>query len=166
MTVTAKVCLVGDFGVGKTSLVQRFVKQAFSEHYQTTVGVTIETKSIALADGRDAKLVIWDIAGSDVIDTVKQSYLRGAAGLVFVVDGTRAGTLEAVQRLDTEARALLPDAASVFLFNKHDLVDEWEIHETDREALTRGRPGFLTSARTGAHVEAAFAALAERLFTA
>lgn len=166
MTITAKVCLVGDFGVGKTSLVQRFVNQAFSDKYQTTVGVTIETKTLALADGRDVKLVIWDIAGSDVIDTVKQNYLRGAAGLLFVVDGTRAETLEAAARLDANARTLLPRAPGVFLFNKCDLLDDWEVDEAGRASLADGRDAFLTSARTGEHVEDAFAALAARLFPA
>ncbi len=161
--VTAKVCLVGDFGVGKTSLVKRFVHQAFSERYQTTVGVTIETTELALAADRTCKLIIWDIAGSGTIDSVKQSYLRGAAGLLFVADGTRAETLDTAQGLERQARELLGEVPAVYLLNKCDLQEQWEIAPATASALESGASVFRTSALSGDNVEAAFHALAASL---
>lgn len=148
--------MLGEFGVGKTSLVGRFVRQAFSEHYQTTVGVTIETKLVATGSG-EVKLVIWDIAGSNAISPVTQAYLRGAAGLLFVADGTRRGTLSSVSDLREQSTALLGAVPAVGLINKHDLRDAWEIDSTDLAALhAQSVPTMLTSAKTGEHVEEAF----------
>jgi len=89
-----KVCLLGDFGVGKTSLVRRVVKNEFSEKYLTTVGVKMDTKLITVNDELAVKLIIWDIAGEGCLKKVAQTYLRGAAGFLLVVDGTRSSTLD------------------------------------------------------------------------
>ncbi len=161
MSVTAaKICLVGDFGVGKTSLVNRFVKQAFSERYQTTVGVTIETLEVRLDANAAVKLIIWDIAGSNVIDTVKKTYLRGAAGLLFVADGTRRATFDAVLSLEQEALAVTGAVPCAILLNKRDLTDHWELEPACIEQLAGRWPVFETSARTGVGVETAFTSLA------
>ena len=70
--LTRKICMIGDFAVGKTSLVSRYVRQTFSEAYQTTIGVKIDSKIIQLPSGDDLKLVLWDIAGSNALSTVEQ----------------------------------------------------------------------------------------------
>ncbi|MBT8446156.1 MAG: GTP-binding protein [Gammaproteobacteria bacterium] len=160
---TRKICLLGDFGVGKTSLVKRFVKQAFAESYQTTVGVTIETKLVSCETG-EVKLVIWDIAGSNEISPVTQAYLRGAAGLLFVADGTRRSTLASVQELRRQSTELLGAVPALCLVNKLDLADAWEIDGADLDALAgAAMPALRTSARTGEHVEDAFRRLADAM---
>ena len=83
-----KVCLVGDFAVGKTSLVARFVNHTFSDRYLTTVGVSIKTKIIERAPVGKLKLIIWDIAGEDKFSRAAERYLHGAHGLLVVADGT------------------------------------------------------------------------------
>ena len=87
-----KICLIGDFAVGKTSLVKRYVDQVFSEDYTTTVGVSIVTKEVQLDRDSMVKLIIWDIAGADKLTTVSHAYLQGANGYVLVADGTRRQT--------------------------------------------------------------------------
>lgn len=156
---TAKVCLVGDFGVGKTSLVQRFVHQAFSRDYQTTLGVTIETLTLTLPGDTVLKLIIWDIAGSDEMDSVRRTYLQGAEGLVLVADGTRSATLDTALSLGSSAGALLGAPPAVLLLNKHDRTDDWAVDEQAVAAGTRA-PVFCTSALSGAGVSTAFEALA------
>lgn len=84
-----KICLLGDFAVGKTSLVSRFVRNTFSEKYLTTVGVKVDSRALELADGRALKLVVWDLAGKSELDSMNRSYIRGASGLMLVADGTR-----------------------------------------------------------------------------
>ena len=74
-----KICMVGACGVGKTSLVRRFVESIFDESYQTTIGVKIDKKLLEL-DGREVTLVIWDLAGEDEFAQVREAHLRGAAG--------------------------------------------------------------------------------------
>ena len=162
-TATArKVCLLGDFGVGKTSLVARFVRNTYSDKYLTTVGVKVDSKLVERPGGA-IKLVIWDIAGKSGLDLLNQSYLKGASGLMLVCDGTREPTLRSALYLLMQARSTLGDPKAVLLVNKLDLVDKWEILPHTVAGLRETMPVFETSARTGDGVEAAFAALAELL---
>ena len=163
MTETArKICLLGDFGVGKTSLVSRFVRNTYSDKYLTTVGVKVDSKLVEV-DGRTTKLVIWDIAGKSTLDLLNQTYLRGATGLILVADGTREPTLRSALYLQMQARGVIGDAAAVMLVNKLDLVDRWEVAPTTLAELRKAMPVYETSAKTGDGVEAAFAALAKGL---
>lgn len=155
-----KICMLGAFAVGKTSLVRRFVHTIFSDTYQTTVGVNIEKKEVVVGDKR-ADLIIWDLHGEDDFQTVRMSYLRGASGCIYVVDGTRKNTLEIVSRLYERANEAIGSVPVVFLVNKHDLKDSWEVTQEVLEALKKmGNPVFETSAKTGMHVETAFQYLA------
>ena len=158
-----KVCMLGDFGVGKTSLVARFVRNTFSDQCLTTVGVKVDSKEVVLASGIPLKLVVWDIAGRSALDALNQSYLRGASGLLLIADGTREATLRAALDLLLQSRAVLPDAHAVLLVNKLDMVDRWEVAPATLAELRRSLPVFETSARFGDGVEQAFAQLAERL---
>ena len=87
-----KICMLGGFAVGKTSLVRRFVQSIFSDTYLTTVGVKIDKKSVALPD-KTVDLILWDLAGEDDIGSFRVSNVRGATGLVLVVDGKPAPLL-------------------------------------------------------------------------
>ncbi|HNR91403.1 MAG TPA: Rab family GTPase [Dokdonella sp.] len=158
-----KVCMLGDFGVGKTSLVARFVRNTFSEQYLTTVGAKVDSKEVALPSGDVLKLVVWDIAGKSALDALNMNYLRGASGLLLVADGTREATLRVALDLLMQSRDLLPGAEVVLLVNKLDIIDRWEVAPTTLAELRRSLPVFETSARFGDGVEAAFAELARRL---
>jgi small GTP-binding protein len=155
--------MLGDFGVGKTSLVSRFVHSTFSDKYLTTIGVKVDTKEVAL-DGRGVcKLVIWDIAGRSHLDALNMTYLRGASALLLVADGTRERSLNTALDLLMQSRTLLPDAAVVLAVNKLDLVERWEVAPSALAELRRSLPVHETSARSGEGVEAAFADIATRL---
>lgn len=160
--IKKKVCLVGAYAVGKTSLVSRFVSGIFSEDYLTTVGVKIDRREVEV-DGRKVLLMVWDLAGRDEFQSVRKSYLQGAAGIVYVADGTRRETLDAVREEMTEIAARFPGTPGVLLLNKRDLVDEWEL---DEESLAEFRDEDLlvmeTSAKTGERVAEAFAHLARK----
>ncbi len=170
--VTRKICIIGDFAVGKTSTVARFVHSVFSEKYLTTVGVKIDTRILTTSRDTELKMVIWDIAGTDRFSAVEFSYLRGASGYLVIADGTRIHTLDVAERLVEEARERYGATPIVYLINKSDLEDEWEV--TD-ERLVQLRDGasdgagdgsgavFITSAKTGANVDAAMHALADML---
>ena len=83
VTVQRKICMLGGFSVGKTSLVKRYVQSIFSESYLTTVGVKIDKKTVTLVD-REVHLILWDLAGEDDMSSLRMSYLRGSAGYVLV----------------------------------------------------------------------------------
>ena len=86
-----KVCMVGLFATGKTSMVQRFVHSRFSDRYLSTVGVKIDRKEVEV-DGAAVTFMLWDLAGRDGFEDITPSYLRGSHGILYVADGTRPET--------------------------------------------------------------------------
>jgi small GTP-binding protein len=158
-----KVCLLGGFGVGKTSLVRRYVQSIFSDAYLTTVGVKIEKKMVNVG-AEEVALILWDIAGEDDITGIRMSYLRGAAGYFLVVDVTRGETLNVAKSIQARVTKEIGSIPFLFLFNKTDLKENWDIPEQSAEDLTdAGHVVLRTSAKTGEGVEEAFEVLAKRL---
>ncbi len=159
-----KICVLGDFGVGKTSLVGRFVKNEFSDKYLTTVGVKMDTKLVKVDDTVSIKLILWDIAGENSFKRLSKMYLRGAAGFLLVLDGTRMSTLDAALDIKQAILAQQGDIPFVVFVNKVDLKDQWEIKNKDLARLQAEESQlFLTSAKNGEQVEEAFGLLSQLL---
>jgi len=164
MTEKFKICLIGATAVGKTSLVARLVSSIFQERYATTIGVKIETRRVERG-GRAVNLVIWDLSGEDEFQSVQPSYLRGAAGYLIVIDGTRHATVDTAVLLEAKARATTGDAPFVVVLNKADLVASWDIDARTLESLERRRWSLVrTSAKTGEGVDEAFNKLVDAIF--
>ena len=158
-----KICLMGAFAVGKTSLVARFVRSIFAEKYHTTLGVKIDKKIVATAHG-EVMLMIWDLAGEDEFIGVDLEYMRGAAGYLVVADGRRRSSLERAVALQARICERLGPVPFILLINKVDLEESWEIEDADLEELSvRGWRILRTSAKSGQGVEAAFISLAASL---
>lgn len=158
--VQKKICMVGVFATGKTCLVQRFVHSIFSPRYLSTVGVKIDRKEVSV-HGEPVTLLLWDLEGRDGNHDVNPSYVRGAHGLIFVVDGTRRETFEQAFEIRDAITSQVGEIPCVFAFNKSDLVDEWKLTVADEESVnTRGLHGVRTSAKAGTGVEEAFQWLA------
>ena len=158
--IQRKVCMLGAFAAGKTSLVSRFVRNTFSEKYLTTVGVRIERKTVRGGDSVESDLVLWDLHGEDEFQSVRTAYLRGSSGCILVVDRTRPATLQAAIRLHHEVRATLGEVPCIYALNKTDLDSGPAIGDTVLTDLRRqGSIVIETSAKTGLGVEDAFEAL-------
>jgi small GTP-binding protein len=158
--IQKKICMLGGFGVGKTSLVSRFVSSIFSDKYLTTVGVKIDKKTVAVDSG-EMTMMVWDIYGQDEFQTVRESYLRGASGYLLVADGTRHATLDTAAALKQKAESVVGTVPFLLLLNKSDLDAEWQIDERALWKLVeQGWRVVKTSAKTGAGVDDAFAKLA------
>jgi hypothetical protein len=154
--IKKKVCLLGAFAVGKTSLVQRYVHSIFSEKYHTTVGVRIE-KTQVRANDTDVDLIIWDLHGEDDFQHVRLSYLKGSSGCIYVADGTRGKTLLTALNLKEIAENTMGEIPCVLVINKLDLKDQWEIDPLVLDDMKRnGMMIFQTSAKTGEEVRQAF----------
>lgn len=157
-----KICLLGDIAVGKTSLVRQFIDSIYSEKYLTTVGVKVDRKMIRV-NSHEVSLMIWDTAGGSAQE-LQPSHIRGSAGLMFVADGTRIDTVTTAFDIHRKAMEILNPVPFVFLLNKVDLSDQWEINDKYLEALTnRGWPAIVTSAKTGFGVEEAFSNLTRKM---
>ncbi|MES1265209.1 MAG: Rab family GTPase, partial [Variovorax sp.] len=155
-----KICLLGAFGVGKTSLTRRYVDSIFSDAYLTTVGVKIDKKQLDVG-ATAVSLVIWDIAGEDEVSAVRTSYLRGAAGYLLVIDGTRPETLDTAVSIQARVDAEIGSVPFVALLNKADLEEDWTLAPERIEQLEAAGWNFRrTSAKTGVGVEETFQELA------
>ncbi len=161
--IQKKICMVGTFGVGKTSLVARFVRSIFSDKYHTTIGVKIDKKQLVV-EGQEVTLMLWDLAGEDAVTQVRPVHLRGAAGYILVADGTRSATLDAAIDLQERVAAALGDVPFIFVINKADLREEWQVTDASLESLSqRDWSYLLASAKTGEKVEQLFLDLAGRI---
>lgn len=161
--IQKKICMLGAFAVGKTSLVARFVSSIYSDSYHTTVGVKVDKKELSVA-GQPINLVLWDMQGEDELQKVKLVYLRGAAGYMLVSDGTRLDTLETAISLQQRVAATVGNLPFILMLNKADRSAEWEVAPAQVDALTRG--GWQvrrSSARTGMGVKESFELLAGQL---
>jgi small GTP-binding protein len=161
--IQKKICLLGAFAVGKTSLIARFVHSIFSGKYHTTIGVKIDKKRVNLP-GKEIELLIWDLAGEDEFNRVEETYLLGSSGYLLVVDGTRQRTLEQAIALQQRAQATMGAVPFLLLLNKADRAPDWDL---DKAALSdlaaRGWTLLRTSALTGDGVDDAFAELTRRM---
>ena len=162
MKVAKKICLIGRFAVGKTSLVKRYINDQFGEKYKTTVGVSISTKDVVLSEDEEVSLVIWDIAGFEQ-DGHYQHYLRGVHGVIWVVDGTEPESFEILDVISSSIPEI-KSIPSVCFVNKCDLNDDWLITEKEIDQLKEFNYSvLLSSAKTGANVEKGFLDLARQL---
>jgi small GTP-binding protein len=158
-----KICMVGAFATGKTSLVAKFVYSIFSEKYQTTVGVKIDKKTLTVEE-QELNLILWDLYGEDEFQKLRTSYLRGSSGYLLVVDGTRKSTLQKAIDLQQRVEENLGKVPFILVLNKWDLQDEWELDSANIEAVEqKGWTVIKSSAKTGLNVEEIFHTIASRI---
>jgi small GTP-binding protein len=161
--IQKKICMLGSFAVGKTSLIRRFVESIFSDTYLTTVGVKIDRKLLHVNDS-EVNMVLWDLYGDDDFQKIRWSYFQGAAGYLLVADGTRRATFEKAILLEERARAEIGPVPFLFVVNKCDLAEEWEFDaELEARIVAKTWVTLRTSAKTGEGVEEAFRKLAGRI---
>ena len=170
--ISQKICLVGDFSVGKTSLIRRFVERQFKDQYLSTVGVKISRKSIEIlrqeTEEKDLlQLLIWDIEGQTKFKGITPSYLQGAKGAVIVADVTRAETLTHLQDHLNLFFSINPQGFCIVALNKADLLSSEELttlldnHKYSH--LSQVIPTYTTSAKTGNNVDQIFQTLAHKI---
>jgi small GTP-binding protein len=163
-----KVCLLGDFAVGKTSLVRRFVYDLFDDKYISTIGVKVSRKTVAVPRANDVvelTMMLWDLAGSEEFTQVRASYTRGAAGAVLVCDLSRPETLDNLRTYAKDLRQVSPNTSLIVAANKRDLIDHGQvaIPQVEGIAAELDAPYYLSSAKTGEEVETIFRHLAQVL---
>jgi len=166
--IMAKVVLVGDKAVGKTSLIRRYVLDQFDDRYLLTLGakVTKKVEDVRIPDRNVhaiLELNVWDIMGQvGFRELAKEAYFHGSRGILAVVDLTRKTTLEEIDEWIKSVREVTGPVPLVLLANKRDLASQAALTpaQVTQKAADLGCLSFLTSAKTGENVEAAFRELA------
>ncbi len=160
--IQKKICMLGASGVGKTSLVQRFVKSIYSEKYHSTIGVKIDKKTFSVY-GEDVTLLLWDLQGEDDEFKIRPSFLRGASGFFVVIDLTRHETFVTAFSIQQMVAREVGDIPFFVLFNKNDLPEDFAVSDQEIEEMQKnhGWQVLRTSAKTGEKVEQAFYEMAE-----
>lgn len=165
-----KICLIGSFGVGKTSLIRRFVYDEFDDKYLSTIGVKVSKKILAPHEGVNSKLyqlelLIWDIEGHEKNLPVIEEYFAGSTGAIAVADVSREDTIEQLDRILKEYLKVASESKIVIVGNKIDL----DLDKTDiKKSISQYADGlnintFFTSAKTGEMVEETFTHLGEMI---
>ena len=161
MNLSKKIVLLGHFGVGKTSLIRRFVDSAFSEDYLVTVGVHIKKKEVVV-NGTTFNLIIWDVEGNTSIEKARSSYLLGTHGFFYVFDVSRPETFENLAEELKYLEENFPGIPYTLIGNKYDLIE----NDTSQDYFTQHhifKNCKFTSAKTGNNVEEVFISLASKL---
>jgi len=154
--ISKKIILTGSFGVGKTSLFNKFIYNKFDDKYLTTIGVKVNKKSIEI-DDQEVSLLLWDIAGEVSQDKIPNSYFLGSSGIVYVFDLTRPSTYKNIMTDIEYLKGMSSDAVIKIVGNKLDLVDDEKLEEV-KETLTMPWD-IITSAKNGDNVETLFHSL-------
>ena len=161
MRYSKKVILIGYYGVGKTSLVKKYIHNSFSDEYLTTIGVKIEKKVIDV-NGKSMNMMIWDLAGEASSVKTPESYKKGSHGVIYVFDVTRPVTYQNIHNELLNLDIVLPNVPIYIVANKSDLLDENSLQEIRDELGLRNKV-YETSAKTGENVEQLFLDLAKAM---
>ncbi len=160
-----KVCFIGDAGVGKTSLIKRFVLDVFDDRYIATIGTKVTKKIVEVDNGGNPvkiMMLVWDIMGQKGFrELLREAYFFGVHGAIAVCDLTNKETLEELRYWIKALTDVAGDVPIVFAGNKADLENESIVKEADLQDLAAkyNAKSFLTSAKTGQNVENMFEAL-------
>jgi len=170
ITKVKKICILGAEGVGKTSLVKRYIDNQFSKSYKTTIGVQISDKKVILSPEESVQLILWDIEGLNYKNEYPLNYLLGASAYIFVGDSSREESLSALIDLDIKtSKQITITVPRYYALNKIDLVGEKEA----KKQLSRLKINFskinenhffLSSAKENLNVQNLFETIAKDLF--
>lgn len=161
MRLSKKITVLGHFGVGKTSLIRRFVEDSFSSDYKVSIGVHITKKVVEISVKNHVSLILWDLEGTDDLSKIRDSYLLGTHSIIYVFDVSRPSTFQNINSDLAIVKEKLPNVPQLVVGNKVDLmaIEELEVVLQNHNISY----DYLSSAKTGSMVNDLFLNLAKTL---
>ncbi len=165
-----KICICGDFGVGKTTLLHQYLERRFTPNVGSTIGSNFFVKYVKIPNIKDNfTLQIWDLAGQEHFKWVRHEFYKGAKGIVYVFDLKRKKTFENIPKWKDEIEEVLKSFSSVLVGNKLDLIkhEKRVIKKQEAESLKKTISActyFETSAKIGTGVEEFFLKLISHIY--
>ncbi|UCE38232.1 MAG: GTP-binding protein [Thermoplasmata archaeon] len=162
--VSSKICFIGDGGVGKTSLIRRYVHDMFDDKYITTIGTKVSRKELIFDyPHRNVQVqlnaMIWDIMGQRAFrGLLKEAYFNGANGILGVCSLTDLDSLLSLVDWINSVKAMVGDIPIMILVNKSDLKEHSQFGDKEIQQIATliGAEFLYTSAKTGENVPSAF----------
>jgi len=161
MSISKKIILLGHFGVGKSSLIRRFVEDTFTDNYKVTIGVHILKKEVNISKEETVSLIIWDLEGNDDITNTRASYMLGTSGIIYVFDLSRPATYKQLESDINYIKTNYPNTPVKVVGNKKDLVTKDFLKENNDNF--KPFVDFFTSAKANTKVNDLFSTLAKEL---
>jgi len=168
-----KIVILGNAAVGKTSLINQFVENAFREDYKPTLGANIIRKDVDI-DGEDAhtkiRLIMWDLAGQEKYSVIRSMYFQGCEGALLVYDVTRYNTFDSIKSkwLRDFKKYIRKEGVYILIGNKTDLNDQRVVPTEKGKDLAENIQAshFIeTSAKMGENIEEAFLLLVKQILS-
>ncbi|XP_044746642.1 ras-related protein Rab-23 [Coccinella septempunctata] len=163
LEVALKVVIVGNGGVGKSSMIQRYCRGVFTKDYKKTIGVDFLERQIEV-DGEDVRLMLWDTAGQEEFDAITKAYYRGAQACVLAFSTTDRDSFEAAHSWKLKVENECGEIPTVIVQNKIDLLDQSVVNPEEVDLLARalGCKLIRTSVKEDLNVAAVFRHLASK----
>lgn len=166
MRLRRKVCLLGASGVGKSSLVRRFVDGSFDQALDPSIAMSIFSGTVELGDVT-LEMMLWDPAGAESGGQYNRSFISGASGLIFVVDATQPQTLDHLLQAQSKERGFIGSRPAILVVNKTDLTGDFALSKVQIDAASKLDWRLIkASAKTGHNVGQVFTKLAELMLEA
>ena len=167
MVYRIKVIIIGEAGVGKTSLVKKFVSGHFTRDYRTSIGANLFVKELNLNSDTRVSIQIWDIAGQEKWKKMRHLYYKGAHGALIVGDFTRRNTFEQLKEFwNQDLKKYCGEIPKILVVNKVDMDPLISNNDIEKLAqITNVKATIFTSAKNGQNVEKAFHQIAEEIVT-
>ena len=161
-----KIVLIGESGVGKTSIISQFVDQIFQDDQQSTIGGTFSSKTVKCGNGKIVKLEIWDTAGQERYRSVTKMFYKDANAAILVYDITSKFSFEELQKywIEQVKESSSKDIILAIAANKSDLIDSEQVDEGEARQFAQDNNALfaLTSAKEISKVESLFLEIAKK----
>ena len=150
-----RISLLGDSGVGKTSVINQYLFDQFSETHNSTIGNEKNEKRLKMNDGNELKVIIWDTAGQERFRAMSTNTIKGAQGIVLVFDNTKKVTFDNLPNWIKDVKEVKNNIPIVLFGNKCDLIEKTEVEKDEAEQFAKDNEMeyFETSAKQNINIE-------------